>query len=295
MFDETLNAIVTGLAVGSVYGLIAIGYTVIFNATRVFNLAQGDLVMLGVLLSYFALDVEHWAEIVAFIFVIAGVVLTALVEERFVVRPFLRRPGDTIGWFVATLGFSLVIETVVANLYGDQPPQPVPSPLPSSPIHIGSVNISPQFFLAIASLIVVTVSVEYFYGHTTLGRAMRATANDRGLARIRGIEPTRMSMISFAIGGLIAAIGGFVIAPVTFANVSLGLTFGLYGFIALAIGGFGSIRGAVVGAWTLGIAEQLFDLYVNARFEVVADASLLVLVLVLRPTGLFGRSQGRTV
>jgi branched-chain amino acid transport system permease protein len=134
-----------------------------------------------------------------------------------------------------------------------------------------------------------------FYNHTWLGRATAATAEDRGLAAMRGISPTRISMLSFAIAGLIAGLGGFVIAPITFANVSIGLTYSLKGFIALALGGFGSIRGAVIGAWCLGVAEQLFDLYGNPSYEILASVIVLSVVLGLRPTGLFGHTQARSV
>lgn len=290
-----LHAIVTGLAVGSVYGLIAIGYTVVFNATRVFNLAQGDLVMLGVLLSYYALDVQHWPEVAALLLVVFGVPAVSLVEERFVVRPFLRRSGDNLGWFIATLAFSLIIETVVTDLYGDRPPEPVPSPLSDHPVHIGSLSFSPQLLLAIGAIVIVMILIDLFYTRTWLGRAMEATAEDRDLAAMRGIQPARISALAFAIAGLIGGIAGFVIAPVVFANVSIGLTYSLKGFIALAIGGFGSIRGAVVGAWLLGISEQLFDLYANPSYEILASVILLVLVLSIRPTGLFSRAEARRV
>ncbi len=290
-----ITAVITGIAVGSIYGLIAIGYTVVFNATRIFNLAQGDLVMLGVLISYYLLDVLHWPELAAFAGVMLAVPLVSLLEERFVVRPFLRRSPENIGWFIATLAFSLIVETVVTFLYGDHPPLPVPSPLSGHPVHFGSVSISMQLLLAIAALLLVTVVVEWFYGRTWAGSAMRASAEDRELCALRGIEPVRMSVLAFAIGGLIGGVGGFVIAPVVFANVSIGLTYSLKGFIALAIGGFGSIRGAVVGAVLLGVSEQLFDLYVDPSYEIVVGLTLLMLILVIRPTGLFGDVEARRV
>jgi branched-chain amino acid transport system permease protein len=290
-----VNAIATGLAIGSVYGLIAIGYTVVFNATRVFNLAQGDLVMVGVLLSYWALDLEHWPQLAAFGFVLVGVVVVSLFEERVVVRPFLRRPAENIGWFISTLAFSLIVETIATILYGNHPPEPVPSPLSGRAVHLGTVTISPQLLLAIVTLLVVTAAVELFYRGTWLGQAMRATAEDREVAALRGIDPARMSTLAFGIGGLVAAVGGFVIAPVVFSDVSIGLAYGLKGFIALAIGGFGSLRGAVIGAFALGAAEQVFDLYVSPRYEILAALALLMAVLALRPTGLFGETGVRRV
>src|SRR5207253_7405216 len=114
---EHLDAVVIGVAIGSVYGLIAIGYTVVYAATRVFNLAQGDLVMAGVLLSYFLLTVHAWAGIAAFAAVVGSVAVISLVEERTVVRPALRR-ADTIGWFITTFAFAGIIRSVAQNIYG---------------------------------------------------------------------------------------------------------------------------------------------------------------------------------
>jgi branched-subunit amino acid ABC-type transport system permease component len=290
-----VTAVLTGLAVGSVYGLIAIGYTVVFNATRVFNLAQGDLVMVGVLLSYYALEILHWPQAAAFMVVVTGTTMLAVFEERFVVRPFLGRKRDNIGWFIATLAFSLVIETVAINLYGYRPPEPIPSPLSDRALHVGSAVISPQLLLAVVALVVITVGIEGFYHHTWVGRSMRATAQDRDLAAMRGIEPGAMSMLAFALAGLLAGVGGYVIGPIVLSNVSIGLTYSLKGFITLAVGGFGSIRGAIVGAWALGVAEQLFDLYGSPRYELVVGLALLMLVLAVRPTGLYGGELARRV
>ena len=282
-----VNAVVTGIAVGAVYGLIAIGYTVVFNTTRVFNLAQGDLVMVGVLLSYWALDVRGWPQVLAVVLVLVAVPIVSLVEERVAVRPFLGRDRDNIGWFISTLAFGLIVETVVTRLYGDNPPRPVRSPLPSGPVHIGMVTTRPQLLLAVGVLAVVTLAIEVFYKRTWLGQAMRATADDRDIAALRGIDPRRMSLVAFAIGGLLGAIGGYVVAPIVYADVTIGLVYSIKGFIALAIGGFGSIRGAIIGAIAIGVAEQLFDLYSDPRYEIVASLGLLMLILAVRPTGLF--------
>jgi branched-chain amino acid transport system permease protein len=290
-----VNAVITGLAVGAVYGLITIGYTVVFNATRVFNLAQGDLVMVGVLLSYWVLDVQHWPQGVAVVVVLAGVAAVALVEERVAVRPFLKRSRDNIGWFISTLAFGLVLETVVIRLYGNNPPRPVPSPLPSRRLHLGSIATRPQLLFAIGVLIVVTVAVEVFYRRTWLGQAMRATADDRDVAALRGIDPRRVSVLAFLIGGLLAGVGGFVVAPIVYADVTIGLTYSIKGFIALAIGGFGSIRGGIIGALSIGVAEQLFDLYIDPRYEIVASLALLMIILAVRPTGLFRNAVVREV
>jgi branched-chain amino acid transport system permease protein len=290
----TILAIVTGLAIGSVYGLIAIGYSVVYRASRVFNLAQGDLVMLGVMLSWYLLDDLHWPEAAVFAAVLAGVTLVSLAEERLVVRPFLKRGGDSIGWFIATLAFSLIIETTITDLYGDQQPNPIPSVVNGS-LRVGSVSISAQLALAVAALVVVTVAVELLYRYTWAGTAMRAVSEDRELALLRGIDGRAMGRLAFLIGGLIAGLAGFVLGPIVSPDPSIGLNYGLQGFVAMAVGGFGSIRGAVVGAWILGVAEQLFDRFYTSNYEVLAAVGVLLVVLVCKPTGLLSSAAGRTV
>jgi branched-chain amino acid transport system permease protein len=290
----TILAIVTGLAIGSVYGLIAIGYSVVYRATRVFNLAQGDLVMLGVMLSWYLLDELHWPEAAVFVAVLAGVTFVSLVEERLVVRPFLKRGGDSIGWFIATLAFSLIIETTITDLYGDQQPNPIPG-IVSGSLRFGSVSISAQLALAVAALVVVTVAVELLYRYTWAGTAMRAVSEDRDLALLRGIDGRGMGRLAFLIGGLIAGLAGFVLGPIVSSDPSIGLNYGLQGFVAMAVGGFGSIRGAVVGAWILGVAEQLFDRFYTSNYEVLAAVGVLLVVLVCKPTGLLSSATGRTV
>jgi branched-chain amino acid transport system permease protein len=294
-----ITAVITGISIGAVYGMIAVGYTVVYNATRVFNLAQGDLLMVGVMISYFCLVVLGWPQLVTLLVVIVGVTLLSVFEERVIVRPFLSRSGGPlgggIGWFIATLAFSQIVETVVVLLYGNSYPRAIPSPLPIKGWQVGSVTIAPRLVLTAVALVVVVVALELILSRTWTGRAMRATAEDREAASLRGIEPSRVSMAAFALGGVVAAIGAYTVAPIVLSDPTIGLAYTLKGFLALAIGGFGSVRGAIVGAICLGIAEQLFGLYVNGGYDVVAGLLLLMLVFAIRPTGIFGAQGVRTV
>jgi branched-subunit amino acid ABC-type transport system permease component len=291
-----LSTVVAGLAIGSIYGLVGIGYTVSYNATRVFNLAQGDLVMVGIMASFYGLDVLKLPQIVDFILVVLFVALIAGVEERTVVRPFLKKTGAaSFGWFIATLGVSAIIETIVNVLFGTHDIVSIPSPLPLSGLHVGSSVIGYQQLLVIGTFVAIIVLLDAFYARTWMGQAMLAAAEDREAASLVGINPAVMSRTAFIMAGVLAGVAGFVIAPITFSNPALGLSFTLKGFLALAIGGFGSIRGAVVGGLTLGVAEQLFDTYVSSNYEIVVGAGLVLLVLSVRPEGLFRTNAARTV
>ncbi len=290
-----LTALFAGLAVGSVYGLIALSYTVVFNSTSIFNVAQGDLMMAGVLVAYFCLDRWHLAQILTLLIIIAVVVSLSLVEERVAVRPFVKRPVVGLGWFIATLAFSLVIETVASIIYGQNPVVPIPSALGSGSVHVAGVHVANKFILAFTTMIVILVALEVFYKRTWLGTAMRGVAEDREVAALRGIDALRISRLAFIIAGLVTGLAAFVVAPIVSADVTVGLTYGLKGFIALAVGGFGSLRGCVIGGLLLGVAEQMFDLYVSSNYEILAALILVLLVLAVRPSGLFGRTAVREV
>ena len=284
----TINSAIAGICTGAVYGLVALGYNIVYRATGVFNVAQGDLVMVGVMLSYLTLDVAKLPMVLAFVLVVIGVGLLSMAEERVVVRPFLRRRGS-FGWFIATLGFSIVLESVAQNWYGNRPTQNIPSPVTTSGIHLGGLLLVPRELVVLVTLVVLGVGVELLYRGTPIGRAMRATAEDREIASLRGVDPNRMSRIGFALGGIVAAFGGFMVAPLVGADPTVGLGYSLKGFVALAIGGFGNIRAGMVAALALGLVEKESDLYIGANYEIAVGLVLLVLVLLLRPTGL-GRS-----
>jgi branched-chain amino acid transport system permease protein len=251
--------------------------------------------MAGVLMSYFCLDRWHLPQIVTLLVVIAFVVALSLTEERVAVRPFLKRPGlGGLGWFIATLAFSLILETAASDIYGQNPVVAIPGPF-SGTVSIAGVRVADNFILAFVAMIAVMLALELFYKRSWLGTAMRGVAEDREVASLRGIDPLRISRLAFVIAGLVTALAAFVVAPIVSANVSVGLEYGLKGFIALAAGGFGSLRGCVLGGLLLGIAEQMFDLYVNSNYEVLAGLILILLVLAVKPTGIFGTRAVREV
>jgi branched-chain amino acid transport system permease protein len=290
------TAVVAGLAIGSIYGLVGVGYTVAFNATRVFNLAQGDLVMLGVMGSYLAFVVLKLPWVVGMLCVFVAVGTVSAIEEKFVIRPFLKKSGAaSFGWFIATLGFSVVLEAVVAAWFGHRAIVAIPTPLSLHGVRVGSVLIGYRQILIIATFAVTIVLLELFYSKSWLGQAMRGTAEDRQAASLRGINPISISRTAFIMAGILGAIAGFVIAPITFSDPTIGLNFTLKGFLALAIGGFGSIRGAVVGGLTLGVGEQLFDAYVTSNYEILVGLMLVLVILSIRPEGLFRSTVARTV
>lgn len=291
-----ISAVFAGVVIGSIYAIVGIGYTVIYKATSIFNLAQGDFVMVAIMSSYFLLDVLHWPQLAAAVAVIAFVPILGLFEERTVVRVFLKKTGTaSFGWFVATLGFSLVVETVVTVAFGRHEIVSIPSPFSLGGFHLGDVVFGYRQLFVIITFVIVIGLLELFYQRTWMGQAMRASAGDREAASLLGINPVMISRTSFAMAGVVAGIAGFAIAPMTFSNPALGLSFSLKGFLALAVGGFGSIRGAIVGGILLGIGEQLVDLYFGSEYEIATGIVLVVGILLIRPEGLFRSASARRV
>jgi branched-chain amino acid transport system permease protein len=290
------NAIIAGTTIGAIYAIVGIGFTVVFNATRVFNLAQGDLVMVGIMMSFVGLVVFKLNHLLTAALVIVSVVAIAALEERVVVRPFLRKQGAaSFGWFIATLGFSLLVQAIVAVSFGNHPIVAIPSPFSLGGFQIGDVTLGYRQVFVIVTFLVVIGLLEVFYKRTWLGQAMRGTAQDREAASLLGISPATTSRSAFMLSGLVAAIAGFVIAPLTFSNPTVGLNFTLMGFLALAIGGFGSVRGAVVGGMLIGIGQQMWDLYLGSELDILTGLVLVLVVLSVRPAGLFNKVVVRNV
>jgi branched-chain amino acid transport system permease protein len=245
-----LSAVIAGLGIGSIYGMLALGYTVIVRSTGIFNVAQGDLMMAGVLIAYFALDDWHLPQLVALLLIVVAVVAISLVEERIAVRPFITRSGGGLGWFISTLGFAFILETAAVVLYGNRPIQAIPGALPAKSVYIGGVAIAPKFILAFVVMCAMAAILELFYRRSWSGLAMRAISENREVSELRAIDVRRLSQFAFVIAGLVTAIAAFAVAPIVSANPTIGLTFGLKAFIALAVGGFGGLSSAgCCSAW----------------------------------------------
>lgn len=295
---DYLNAVIQGLALGAIYGLIGIGYTVVYNATRIVNLAQGDLIMVGALLSYWFMALLHWPWPVALIIAVAATVVLALVEERAIIRPFVGNVDgehSALGWLISTLAFGLVVETIAIQIWGDKPPTAVPSPISAGTWRVGEFYLRWQALAPLVVLVVLTFALHQFYRYTRLGRAMRAAADDPELASIRGIDPRKISRAALGIAGAIAGISGFFMGPIVNADPSIGLKYGLVGFVALAIGGFGSIPGTLLGSAVLGVVQDVVELHVSGQFQDVITLGLLCAVLMIRPSGLLIVSRTRSV
>jgi branched-chain amino acid transport system permease protein len=285
--DTLIQCVVSGIALGSIYAMIAIGFNIIYNSTGVINFAQGEFAMLGAMLMvYFSRDMGMPLA-AAFAGSVAAVTLTGVVFERLAIRP-VRKAGVLV-LILITIGASFFLKGVgmfISNkntFYMDDF-------TPGEPISVFGAAISTQQLWVLGVLAVVVLCLEFFFRLTMTGKAMRACAVNRTAARLMGIDVSKMVMLSFALSAAIGAVGGAVVVPITTVEYESGAMLGLKGFSAAVLGGLGNMPGAVVAGMTLGVLESVSAYKFSAYKNAIALAVLLI-VLFVRPSGILGKAE----
>lgn len=290
-----LDTIVTGLTAGSLYGLVAVGFNILYRPTKVFNFAQGDLVMLGSMGGALLLTQWHWPWWAALAATMLAIAAVALLEERVAVAPLLKRSSHGTAWIITTLAVAMIIVNIVGKVWG---PDPIvvsaPAPLSTAMLPIDGVSVSSYQIALIVLTLVLVLAVERLY-RSLWGKAAMAVAEDRDAALLRGIDPRSIARWSFALGGAFAALTGMLAAPVLNASTLLGGMLLLKGFASAAIGGLGSNRGALLAGYLIGIAEAFSALWLSPGYHNGVILALVLGVLLLRPGGLFSSLEARTV
>jgi branched-chain amino acid transport system permease protein len=290
----TLQVVIAGLASGAIYALIALSFNVIFGTTGVLNFAQGKLLMIGTMVGAGLYGQHHWPVVIALVAAVGVGAAAAAVEYRVAVRPALRRSQGAIGWVVATLGFAVVLQAGFSIVMGPDS-RPFPAIVSEAPHHIGNAVFNYQQVMLVVVALAVGAALDQFYRRTRVGWALRAIAHDREAAAMRGIPVERLALFSFALGGGLCAMTGFLAAPLIGASPTLGFGFALSGFVAAALGGIPDIRGAVVGGFAVGLITAVGMQWFGAQYSNLVLFGILITVLLLRPHGLFGRTAARTV
>lgn len=290
-----VNALIAGIEAGSLYVIIALGLDLIYATMNVFNFAQGDIAGYGAVAGVVLWQSEHLPVLLAFGVVLVGALIIGVLAERIAIRPALRISGGS-GWVLSTLGVSVLVAgidtLVVTRQAGSSDERTFPSYLPLANVyHLGGIFLQPSEIAIVIAMILIFVLLLLFMRGTHYGRGLRAVADDRVGAAMRGLPVARLSSLSVALGCAVAAAGGFIAGPVTEASGSNGVLLTVNGFIAATIGGVPSLGGAVIGGLLLGVVEQMTALYTNGNWTDVVDLAVLLLVLTLRPRGLFGREQ----
>jgi branched-chain amino acid transport system permease protein len=285
------SQVVSGLATGCVYALIALGFVLIFKATDVVNFAQGEFVMVSGFISYTLLirgGLPYWLVLLVTV-VASGFV--GVILERVVVRPIMDAPIFSI--VIATIGASTVLRSSAGILYGYDV-LPLPTLFSKDPVRLGVLTFTAMDAGVIGSSLAIMLALYLFFTRTRTGTAMRATAQSQTAARLMGVSVKRIFALTWAISAAIGGVAGVLIAPIIYLDPNLGFI-GVKAFAGAILGGFGSIPGAIVGGMLLGVIENLSGYFFNAGIKQVSTYILLILVLVVRPAGLLGAAPIRKV
>jgi branched-chain amino acid transport system permease protein len=287
--------VAAGLSQGGLYALVAFGYNLVYQSSRIFNFAQGDLLTLGGLFAFTLITSHAWTPLIAVVPVVLAVGIVGFLQERITIAPLMRRRNNnSVSWLVTTLGASIVIENIAQITYGSNP-LPVRQIVTGPPFHVFGAAISRGELLIIGVSVALAVVLEVTSRRTMIGRAWRAIAEDPLAASARGVPVRRVGTSAFVLAAAISGLGGFIAAPTTSAVYDAGALLSINGFVAIALGGFGSQFGALVGAFLLGITQQEAGLLINAGYQEVFSLAVLLLVLLLRPRGIFGPKLERSV
>lgn len=286
------QALISGLAVGAIYALIAIGYNLIYATTRVLNFAQGEYLAVGALVGYTLQVTLNLPLPLTLLGVVLIMAVVGLITERLIMIP-VRRVGG-YAWILTTLGVSIIIRNVLAILYGAEPVRP-PAFLDGR-ITVGDVFITyQQIWIIVAALLLMLLN-ELFSHRTFFGKAIRATAHSYNVAALMGIPVGLTIKLSFVLSAIVTGLAGTLIAPMVFADANMGLILGLKGFVAVVVGGLGSARGALVGGMAVGLLEGFLRavlpslLQTDFNWSNIVVFALLALMLLFRPKGLFGQT-----
>jgi len=287
---QLLQYFIAGLTVGSIYAIVALGFAMVYNATKVINFAQGEFVMLGGMVTIFLYGNLHLPLIPSVILSILVVTLIGILIERFTIAPAnvgQEREKVVVLLIMITIGASEFLKGAAMLLWGKDP-LGLPTFSGEEPIVLWNAYFNPQIIWVVGITLLVVIFVRFFLTHTLLGKAMRGCSDNQTMARLMGIDIKLMSMASFALSAASGSIGGIIITPMTLMTFDGGLMLGLKGFCAGVIGGFGNVYGAIVGGFVLGLLESLGAGLISSSYKDAIAFLCLLLILRFKPTGILG-------
>ncbi|WP_127904170.1 branched-chain amino acid ABC transporter permease [Solirhodobacter olei] len=291
--SQFLQVFLSGLSTGSIYALAAIGFTLLWQAAQTVNFAQGEFVMLP---AFFVLIGIHWLHLPLWLSLIFGlivaVIVLGLLFKKVVVEPML--PNGGLPLIIATMALSILLKEGTKQFYGAEA-QPFPNIFPQTTMTLDGAVISVQDIMNLVVSLGVVVGLTLFLNRTRTGRCMQATAQNPEVAEILGVNVKRMVLYTFLVNAALAALASFLISPIYLAKFSNGETLGLVAFIAAIVGGFNQIRGALVGGLLIGVLDNLTATYVTTEYRAALPLVMLIVIILWRPQGLLGTSEGRQV
>lgn len=285
-----LQYAISGLTTGAVYALVALGYNLVYNATRVVNFAQGDFLSLGGLIMYSLLAAAGLPLVPALLLALAGAALAGAAVERLCLRPAKSR--EIMVLIFITVAASILLRGGMKHLWGKQA-LALPPWSHEVPLKVAGAAFTPQNLWVVGVTLLAILGLSLFFGRTTVGKAMRAMAANPRAAALMGIDTRGLATLSFALAGGLGALAGVLITPITSLSYDVGLLMGLKGFAAAVLGGYGCFVGAVAGGLGLGLMESLGAGLLSSAYKDVIAFVVLLAVLFLRPQGLFGSKEGQ--
>jgi branched-chain amino acid transport system permease protein len=289
-----LSALISGIGLGSMYGLMALGFHVTFVVSGTVNFAQGSSMMLGAVLTYGFAMVLGWPMALAVLLALLLCALYGLAVEFFAVRPFARRNSDA--WLMATVALGIVVDNLAMFTFGKEP-RSLPSPLAQAPMTLGGLGLGvyPLQLLIPAIGLVLAAVLHFVARRTRWGTAMLAVVQNRDAARLMGIPIGRVVAAAFALSAVFAGVAGVLIAPLVNVQSDMGTLFGLKAFAVAILGGIGSAWGVMAAGLIFGVAEALITATLGSGYTQILTFSLVIVALAVRPNGLFGRALVRKV
>ena len=284
VLSEFLQFLFSGLTVGATYALVALGFTIIYNASGVINFAQGEFVMLGGMSASFLIAGGVPMPLALLLAVLIGTA-AGLLLEKFAIEP--ARHASVVTLIIITVGASIGIRGL-AQIVWDKQFHAVPPFSGDTPLKIAGATILPQSLWVLGATCAIVLALQYFFGRTLLGKAMLATSVNRLAAQLIGVNVRLILLLSFGLSALLGAAAGILITPITLTSVDSGVMIGLKGFAAAMLGGLGNGFGAVIGGLALGILEAMGAGYVSSTYKDAIAFVILLGLLLVRPTGILG-------
>lgn len=286
--SAALQYVLSGLAIGAIYSLVGLGFSIMWSSCRAANFSHGEVLMLGAVLAvvFVGSGLSLWAAIPISV---AICIVYGVAVERFAVRPF-NHEATGIGWMLATIAIGIMLESFVTISYGSFA-RPLPTPLIERPITLFGAGVYPQELLIPVFAVGSLICLEQFYKRTLLGRAMRAVAFDRMAAGLMGINVNRMTAISFGIAAALGGMAGVLIAPVAQASATMGLLLGLKGFAVAIIANISNARGTVIMGLMFGVLEKFVEGYISTAAREAVGFAVVIVLLLAFPQGVFGKRE----
>lgn len=287
---EFLTNLINGISLGSVYAIIALGYTMVYGIAKMLNFAHGDVIMVGGYIAFMTLFYLGMNPLICVLIAICGCTLLGIVIERVAYKPLRQSPSLTV--LITAIGVSYLLQNLALLIWGSNPKvfPSIAAALPSLQLFDGQLNISAETLITIGASVIIMVVLGLFTTKTKMGKAMRACSEDPGAARLMGINVDTTISTTFAIGSGLAAVAGVLLCS-SYPTLmpTTGAMPGIKAFTAAVFGGIGSIPGAVLGGVLLGIIEIFAKAYIGTQLADAVVFAVLIIVLLIKPSGLLGK------